>query len=148
MKYIRGKWSSLDSNEAVPQFPVLSKAQLEMLTFGTYQLKQAKSYTKEHLSEDGDYKIDVHHQAPGLLRARIQSRHINVKRYFCWGEYSNGNADGQIVAWFCQCIAGQRTVGCCAHVASVIWYLGHERHQNQRRPLQVKSYNVMNAADR
>ena len=95
----RGKWSSLDSDEAVPEFPVLSKAQLQMITFGTYQLKQAKSYTREHQSEDGEYKIDVHNLAPGLLGVRIQSRYINAKQYFCWIEYNTGNANEQIVAW-------------------------------------------------
>ena len=144
----RGKWSSLDSNEAVPEFPVLSKTQLQMTTFGTYQLKQAKSYTREHQSEDGEYKIDVHNLAPGLLRVRIQSRHINAKQYFCWIEYNTGNANEQIVAWFCQCKAGQRTVGCCAHVASVIWFLGHARHQEQRKPLHALTNNIMNAAHR
>ena len=139
---------SLEANEAVPEFPVLSKAELQMLTFGTYQLKQAKSYTREHLSNDGDYNINIHNQAPGLLRIRIQSRHINAKRYFCWVEYRTANADEKIVAWFCQCLAGQRTVGCCAHVASVMWYLGYERHQDHRRPLQVKRCSVMIAADR
>ena len=118
-----------------------------MLTFRTYQLKQAKSYTREHLSDDGEYTINVHNQAPGLLRIRIQSRHINAKRYFCWIEYSTEDVDDKIVAWFCHCIAGQRTVGCCAHVASVLWYLGNERHKNQRRPLQVKTCSVLDAAD-
>ena len=144
----RGKWSSLDSEEAVPQFRVLTKDELQMITFGTYQLKQAKSYTREHQSEDSEYKIDVHNLAPGLLRIRIQSRHVNAKQYFCWIEYNSGNANAQIVAWFCQCKAGQRTVGCCAHVASVIWYLGHARHQEQREPLQVRTCNIMNAAQR
>ena len=139
---------SLDAHEAVPDFPVLSKAQLHMLTFGTYQLKQAKAYTREHLSSDGDYTINIHNQAPGLLRVRIQSRHINAKRYFCWVEYSTANVDAKIVAWFCQCIAGQRTVGCCAHVASVLWFLGNERHNNHRRPLQDKTGSIINAADR
>ena len=58
----------MDLDEAVPQFTVLSNAQLQMITLGTYQLKQAKSYTREHLSEEGKYKIDVHNLAPGLLR--------------------------------------------------------------------------------
>ena len=145
----RGKWSSMDSDEAVPQFPVLLNAQMQMITFGTYQLKQAKSYTREHLSEDGEYKIDVHNLVPGLLRVRIQSRHINAKRYFCWIEYTTEEVSEQIVAWFCQCKAGQRTVGCCAHVASVIWYLGHARHQEQQKPLHTRACNnIMNAAHR
>lgn len=32
--------------------------------------------------------------------------------------------------WYCQCKAGQRTVGCCAHVATVVWYLGWARHHS------------------
>ena len=144
----RGKWLSLEANGAVPEFPVLSMAELQLLTFGTYQLKHAKSYSREHLSDDGDYTINIHNQAPGLLRIRIQSWHINAKRYFCWVEYRTANVDEKILAWFCQCLAGQRNVGCCAHVASVVWYLGYERHQNHRRPLQVKTCSVMNAADR
>lgn len=144
----RGKWSALDSDEAVPQFPVLTKVDLQMITFGTYQQKQAISYTREHQSEDGEYKIDVHNLATDLLRIRIQSRHINAKQYFCWVEYNSRNANEQIVAWFCQCKAGQRTVGCCAHVASVICYLGHARHQGQRKPLQTRTGNIMNAAQR
>ena len=75
----RDNWAALDSEEAVPEFPVLSKVQLEMITFGTYKLKQSKFYTKEHLSEDGEYTHDVHHLAPGLLRVRIQSSYINAK---------------------------------------------------------------------
>ena len=62
----------IDANEAVPDFPVLSEEQLHMLTFGTYQLKQAKSYTRGHFSDDGEYTIiNVHNQAPGLLWIRI-----------------------------------------------------------------------------
>ena len=144
----RGKWTVLDSEEAVPEFPKLTQADLRALTFGTYQLKQAKSYTKEHMSEEGDYDIEVHNQAPGMLRGRIQSRHINAKRYFCWIEYdlSVEPADS-IVAWFCQCKTGLRMVGCCAHVTSILWFLGYARHQ-EGLALRTKTPYIMNAADR
>ena len=82
------------------------------------------------MSEEADYDIDVHAQAPGMLRCRIQSRHINAKRYFCWIEYNTEAVAAQsIVAWFCLCKAGQRLVGCCAHVTSTLWFLGYARHQ-------------------
>ena len=98
----RGKWTVLDSVEAVPGFPRVTLADLQVLNFGSYQLKQAKSYTKEHMSEEADYDIDVHAQAPGMLRCRIQSRHINAKRYFCWIEYNTEAVAAQsIVAWTC-----------------------------------------------
>ena len=135
----RGKWTVLDSEEAVPEFPRLTLVDLQTLTFGTYQVKQAKSYTKEHMSEEGDYDIEVHNQAPGMLRGRIQSRHINAKRYFCWIEYdTEAETSESIVAWFCQCKAGPRIVGCCAHVTSILWFLGYARHQ-EKQPMRKKN---------
>lgn len=141
----RGRWTPMDAQDAVPDFPSLCIQQLQDMTYGTYQLKQAKSYTREHMSEDGEYSIDVHLHAPGLMRSRIQSRHINAKKYFCWIEYD----PEQILAWFCQCKAGQRTVGCCAHIASILWYLGFVRH-NQPDTIMGKKQepSIMNAADR
>ena len=84
----RGKLTVLDSDDAVPEFLKLTQSDLRALTFGTYKLTQAKSYTKEHMSNEGDYDIEVHNKAPGLLRGRIQSQYINAKRYFCWIEYN------------------------------------------------------------
>ncbi|CAF1581012.1 unnamed protein product [Didymodactylos carnosus] len=42
-----------------------------------------------------------------------------------------------IKSWYCQCPAGERTCGCCAHVACVIWYLAYARH-HQFRPSAYK----------
>ncbi|GFW62796.1 uncharacterized protein TNCV_2625591 [Trichonephila clavipes] len=41
----------------------------------------------------------------------------------CIGHNSN-------IEWYCQCKVGARVVGCCAHVASVLWYSGHWRHNH------------------
>ncbi len=34
-----------------------------------------------------------------------------------------------ILEYCCQCKNGLRTVGCCAHVMAVLWYLGFARYQ-------------------
>uniref|UniRef100_A0A158P560 SWIM-type domain-containing protein n=1 Tax=Tetranychus urticae TaxID=32264 RepID=A0A158P560_TETUR len=34
----------------------------------------------------------------------------------------------------CQCNSGRRTVGCCSHVACLIWYLSTGRHSPIRPP--------------
>ncbi|CAC5387886.1 unnamed protein product [Mytilus coruscus] len=39
--------------------------------------------------------------------------------------------EGDIEGWHCTCKAGARVVGCCAHVASVLWYLGYQRLEQQ-----------------
>ena len=36
--------------------------------------------------------------------------------------------EDKIPAWMCSCPCGLRTIGCCAHVASLIWYLAYARH--------------------
>lgn len=37
-----------------------------------------------------------------------------------------------ICGWYSNCICkcGARLVGCCAHVSSVLWFLGWKRHQS------------------
>ena len=38
--------------------------------------------------------------------------------------------DDPITAWSCTCTAGAITAGCCAQVASIIWYLSYAHHNN------------------
>lgn len=37
-----------------------------------------------------------------------------------------------IKAYYCTCKNGARTVGCCVHILTVIWYLGYAKHQEKR----------------
>lgn len=39
-----------------------------------YQLKQAASYTRKIMDDEGEYIIDIHHDADNIIRVRIQSR--------------------------------------------------------------------------
>lgn len=63
-----------------------------------------------------------------LVRVRIQSRHKAAKTYWLWIEW-NPKA---ITGWYCTCPTGARTVGCCGHVASVIWFLSIARHDQDQ----------------
>ncbi|XP_033756201.1 uncharacterized protein LOC117338945 [Pecten maximus] len=116
-------WKRLEADNAVVDFPSLSEDDLRNITLGVYQLKMARSYTHEHL-ENGDYTLMVDESISGIIRVSIQSRHISAKKYLLWVEYD------QILvkSWYCQCRAGSRVVGACAHVSSVLWYLGYARH--------------------
>ena len=47
-----------------------------------------------------------------------------------------------ITGWFCTCKCGARTVGCCAHICSVVWFLGYARHVGYETPKNpVTQYN-------
>ena len=116
----------MDASE-MPDFPQLNEAELRDLTMGVYQIRQAKSYTKEHQTDDGKYEILINKEQEGVLKSQILIRHTSSKIYNLWIEYSTGLSP--ITGWFCTCKSGARVVGCCAYIASVLWYLGFERHQ-------------------
>jgi len=52
-----------------------------------------------------------------------------------WIEYDHRLklTEGQnpIMNWYCTCKTGTRILGMCAHITSVIWFLGVGRHNNQ-----------------
>ena len=131
------KWTNLNATNSVDNFPKMSYDELQELTLGTYQLKQARSYTTEHLSEDGAYLVKVTNQRQDLLRAQIQSRHRNAVKYNLYIQYNTK----MITGWYCKCPNGSRVVGCCAHLASVMYYLAFGRYNPQHlQPRSSKYY--------
>ncbi|XP_060084464.1 histidine N-alpha-methyltransferase-like [Ylistrum balloti] len=66
-------------NASLPDFPKLSEPELSDLTMGVYQLKQAKSYTKVHLAEDGQYELMLCREKPDLIKVQIRSRYVASK---------------------------------------------------------------------
>ncbi len=132
------------SGDSIPGFPLLTLDDLRILALCSYQLKQALSYYAEHSKADGRYLIQlcrhtgpleltshsISAKDPMLIRGRLQSRHQNSTKYFIYilvdVEKSGVEA---VVEYTCQCKNGLRTVGCCAHIMAVLWYLGYGRHQ-------------------
>ncbi len=74
---------------------------------------------------EGRYEIFISDDFDGILCAKIQSRHISAKKYLLWIRHD----DISIKSWFCKCKVGTRVVGMCAHITSVIWFLGLARHE-------------------
>ena len=112
-----------DSN--LKDFPELMENELRDLTMGIYKLRQAASYTDEHSDDNGLYEI-MTHKEHNINEAQIGSGHTSSKTYTLWIEYNQGL--NPITGWYCGCRSGTWTVGCCAHLASVLWYLGCSRH--------------------
>ena len=102
----------------------------------TPPLKQAKKYATEHLSDDGSFDIKVAKQRDDLVRAQIQSQHKNSILYDVWIQYDQK----EILGWYCLCPNGCRLVGCCSHVASVIWYLSFARYHPEALRESASSY--------
>ena len=71
-----------------------------------------------------DYKV---------ITTKIQSRHKSSKKYRVNVQYSPTNhqeteRSDRINVWYCECKNGARTLGCCCHVAALIYYLANARH--------------------
>ncbi|CAF2061545.1 unnamed protein product [Rotaria magnacalcarata] len=121
-------WQKINGAGAAPNFPTLTQEQLQELTLGIFQIKQAISYANEHINEDGSYEIMISTQTNGFLKAKIQSRHSNKKLYHAIVQYNNRT----VLEWCCQCPYGNVTIGTCSHVASILWYLGLARHDTSK----------------
>lgn len=119
---------------------------------GSYQLKQARSYYGEHIRTNGTYNIEVSSdileedlplilgQNNYLIRARIKSRHVSNRTYYSYllisKDENQANTLDSIIAYYCNCLVGNRTVGCCAHTMTVLWYLSWGRFNDVSAPAQ------------
>jgi hypothetical protein len=135
----RSKYEAINSFD-LTDFPVLTMDDLRDLTMGVYQLKQSPQYTREHF--EPEYELFLGKDDPNLIRCKIQSRHTNSAVHTLWVEFSSSNVTG----WYCTCKIGARTVGCCAHVASVVWYLGYQRYSKMKSTQSSKFLSVVTDA--
>ena len=99
----RSHWKNLDDEDV--EFPELDLDILRSLFFGIYQIKQSKTYTEEHLYENGNYVIQVASENNEVLRCFIHSRHSNATRHYAWIQYNlasnriDVNADQMLERW-------------------------------------------------
>lgn len=67
-KTYRLRWGSRVSS--------ILEVETRLITLGTYQIKIAKSYTHEHINEDGSYEIHVNKDIENVDSARIETPHF------------------------------------------------------------------------
>ena len=69
-------------------FPVLTEEYIERLTFGVYQLKQAKSYTAEHLDENNNYMFEIFPvEGTDVIHVKLRSRFASQTIHDIWIRY-------------------------------------------------------------
>lgn len=121
------------TGDSVPDFPLLSMDDLKRLTLGTYQIRIAEKYIDHHIRENNQFGIFLHRENNGIIRAKIQSRFSRSKMHNAWIKYDDGEAGyAAIKGLFCTCKVGERSLGCCSHLTSVLRYLGYDRHQPEK----------------
>lgn len=129
------------TSEDLDDFPETTERDLKILFTGCYQLKQAVSYLAEMLDINGVLNLKFLKETPQIIRVPIRSRHINSKTYNCFVEYSPQSTGYRgIKRWCCECANGLRTIGCCSHVAAVVYYLSCGRFKSKLlNPSQILS---------
>lgn len=159
-----GGWARLNENHAL-NFPILDLDYLKEITIGVYQINLSPSYIQDKLQREGTetFEFDERFDEPGLIRVRVYSRFRNAMKHQLFIAYrieddENEEAHGRdeedieqgvIFGYYCTCRSGARTLGCCAHVASVLWFLGYARHQARiRYPSAALLDNIMDAGHR
>lgn len=138
---IAARWVTLTAQQIL-DFPVLDIEYLRNLTFGIYQIQLAPSYIQDKLHRENQEELQVEMlrdddmvPEPGFIRVRVYSRFRNVTKHQLWIAYTSNdedeedNEDEPIQGYYCTCKSGARTLGSCAHVASIIWYLGYAQYQ-------------------
>lgn len=119
---------------------------------GSYQIRMAKSYIREHLSssenteEKMQFIVELCKEHEDLIRARFQSRHSNRKRHVATVQF-NGEEEQPIQGWYCTCSSGAREVGMCSHVTALLWHMGVERTRNTTFVNPLGAANLLNAID-
>ena len=133
--HLKSKFVTL-STSLIKDFPKLDENIIKSnITLGTYQLKQAHGYLCENFSkgklEIRANKENLNYKSSKIMFALIKSRHANKIKYKVYCKYQPAfDSIDAIESWYCTCKAGMRTVGCCSHIASIIYYFAHGIYLN------------------
>ena len=93
------------------------------------KIKLSKEYAKAHLYVNRrEFACEPSPPGDNILYCRYQSRHSNNTKYFLCVRFDENDDGDPIKDRYCQCKSGTRMVGCCGHIAAVLWYLGYVRH--------------------
>lgn len=93
------------------------------------------------MDDQGNLYVQYVKQTPNIIKAEVKSRHINHKTYHKDIDYvPNSIGHQSIQRYYCDCPNGNRTVGCCSHVAAIIYYLSFTRYFSRIiRPAEILS---------
>lgn len=140
--YLEVEYRAIDNEENNRQFPQLTMDDLYYLSLGPYQIRNAISYYAEHQKEGiflvrkfepnprhptaalvyARYGISV--ENPLLVKAYMKSRYRSGKHHhiFILIDKTKTGRDS-VTEYYCTCESGARTVGCCSHVMTIVWFL-------------------------
>lgn len=136
-------------------FPVLNEYDLKMISLGSYQPKNARSYAVQHIESSASSTYEcyscpleqIQHisktlsdakgiSEPILVLTQIKSRFRSGVIYdsYILADLSKQGTDA-IISYCCDCVNGLRTIGSCSHVITTFYYLCRFRHEGGPKPV-------------
>lgn len=130
-------------------FPKFNEVQLKRFSLGNYAIKQAISYIADIKKKNGSFPIrtlpSVYVQThfgkicdknnftkAMLIFTQMNSRFRSNVVHDVYVLYdATIKANRENILYYCTCQHGRRTVGCCSHVMTIIYYFGYGRHQKK-----------------
>lgn len=141
--FLKDNYTVLLANDI---FPSLSTTDLKNIAFGEYQIIQSKLYAWDHMKANQNrFEVQIFRdeiiekyfpsysgQEPALIMLNIASRFISSKVWKALILFSKRIKSGKhaIQGYCCSCKVGQRTVGCCSHVMTALYYLGYAQYND------------------
>ncbi|KAG5873513.1 hypothetical protein JTB14_034315 [Gonioctena quinquepunctata] len=125
-----GVWMEMGQNQL--NFPRLPLRYILDKTSVTSQVCLASACIQDTLGRD---RIQTQLFERGLIRARLYSRFTQARKHTLYISYNELNDHNQgpnevpISSTYCSSKVGARTLGVCANVASVIWFLRYANYE-------------------
>jgi len=133
-------FQSITTNDLL-DFPEMTERDMKVLFTGSYQLSQAVSYLAEMVDKNGRLNVEYVKDETNVLKLKVPSRHISRTTYRCFLRYKpNSIGVSGVTDYACECANGRRTVGCCSHIAAIIYYLSYARYLSKIfKPAEILS---------
>lgn len=87
-------------------------------------------------------KIFLTEAMENIFQAKIQC-HVLSKSYYLWVQFEASDKEDTINYWYYQSKSGARSVGSCAHVSAVLWFIGIQRHADKVLQNQIMPDNFL-----
>lgn len=140
--------------------PTLTILDLIYISLGKYQIEQAASYCQEHMKKnDSRFALYVcpenligdslgpysEEQNPRLFFVKFLSRFRSAVDHKTFVLIDlNGIGENSVMGYCCDCYNGLRTVGCCSHVMTIIWFSLYVKNRNVPTPAGFLNEFFMN----
>ena len=108
-------------------FPIMTESELLKFTSGPYQIRMSLSYLGEIRGPNDEIPIKCVRLEPTIVRVDVRSRHSESVVYRVYVDYDPDKNSVDGIKRYYECKNGARTEGCCAHVATIVYYLSYGR---------------------